>query len=116
MNTHTSKQVEENINTASKWFSESANAITDIYTKQLKLGYDLWSSSMSLFINPFMGKAITTNDSQKVADTFLNMYNFQLKQFAETNKRFIEAISQLEKEKEKEKVHLDSEEKRKPSK
>lgn len=51
MNTQTSKTLEENINSAGKWFSESSAAIAEIYSKQFKLGYDMFSNYLNAGLN-----------------------------------------------------------------
>lgn len=51
MNTQASKTLEENINTAGKWFSESAIAMSEIYNKQFKLGYDILANYLNTGLN-----------------------------------------------------------------
>lgn len=57
MNTQTSKTLEEKINTAGKWFSESTIEMAEIYNKQFKLGYDIFHNYFNKGLNNGNGKS-----------------------------------------------------------
>lgn len=61
---NTFKTSEEYLKTSSKWFSESAIAMADIYSKQFKLGYDMYTNLLH------SGSTIEKNKSAFSSDLF----------------------------------------------
>lgn len=78
---NTFKTSEDFLKTSSKWFSESAIAMADIYNKQLKLGYGMYTGLLN------SGSTIEKNKSAFSSDLFYPN--------VETMKKSIENISKI---------------------